>query len=370
MNICIIGGNGKLGSVIADHVTQFYPVRIADRQGGEPTAEATRDADVVIVIVDTPSLPDGRYDVSNVIEACAEIDLSREPLVMISSTVNPGDTEGPIRWAMEGLPDQLAHDAFGLAYVPEFVRQGNVLKDFAHPAYIIAGCKTNVEQLVLSEFYETVCGTTPTFMSIQSAEIMKIGLNTALTAKLAKANEIAWLCQRTPGADARDVLDAIKGDLRISPLYFSAGPPHGGPCLPRDDAAFATAWRRAGLGPSLAEGVPLFRKRQIIEMATLAGTGGMVGVAGLSFKPGVVDATESPGAAVATLLDAETYDPDLPSTCNCLAELIEKCDVIVLAMPFARDYLLLEMALGDTVVWDWWGAFGDRFRRFGRANPL
>jgi UDPglucose 6-dehydrogenase len=367
MNITVIGGRGKLGSVIAAHLAKFYPVRIADKNGGDTTAEATRDADVVIVIVDTPSHLDGRYDICNVCDACAEIDLSRYRTVIISSTVNPGDTNGPIRQVMEAIPVQLAHHHFGLAYVPEFVRQGCIEGDFAHPAYVIAGCRTDEEREVLSELYETACGVQPTFMSIPSAEIMKIGLNTTITAKLAKANEIAWLCQRTPGTDARDVLCAIAQDPRVSPLYFSEGPPPGGPCFPRDDAAFVKALGVAGTSGALSAVVGMQRYNQIRWMANLVEPG-CVGVAGLSFKPGYADATESPGVKLAEMLGAETYDPDLPCTCSSLAELVGKCDSIVLAMPFEGMKALTEMDLGETVVWDWWGVFGDTFRRFGKGD--
>jgi UDPglucose 6-dehydrogenase len=377
MNITVIGGRGKLGSVIAAHFAKFYPVRIADKNGGELTAEATRDADVVIIIVDTPSHLDGRYDIHNVCDACAEIDLSRYRTVIVSSTVNPGDTDGPIRQALEGGGQRAQADYglqanrdFGLAYVPGFVRQGCIEGDFAHPAYAIAGCQTDKERAVISELYETACGVQPTFMSIPSAEIAKVGLNTTITAKLAKANEIAWLCQRTSGADARDVLCAIAQDPRVSPLYFSEGPPPGGACFPRDDAAFVAAWQQAGLGPSLTEGTPLWNRRQIVLMALLAQPRAdiRVGVAGLSFKPGHADATESPGVKLAAMLGAETYDPDLPCTCGSLAELASKCDAIVLAMPFEGMKALTEIDLGETVVWDWWGVFGDTFRRFGRGE--
>jgi UDPglucose 6-dehydrogenase len=374
VNVTVVGGKGKLGSVIAGHIANFYPVRVADRAGGEPTAESTRTADIVIVIVDTPSLPDGQYDVLNVVSACAEIDLRRWRLVAVSSTVNPGDTEGPIRAALE-RDGKRAHCDFGLAYVPEFVRQGSVLEDFARPEFVIAGCATILEEAALNEFYDAVCKKLPTFMSVESAEIAKLGLNTALTAKMGKANEIAWLCQRTPGADALDVLRAVGMDPRVGPLYFKPGPPDGGPCFPRDNRAFAKAMERAGVSPILTVGVDHWRRAQFKHMADLVRAdlppGGKAGVAGLSFKAGVSDMTESPGEILAQVIgpETETFDPAHLSfsTCKTLGELIDKCDVIVLAMPFKGDWSPDQYYWGDTVVWDWWGMFGDKFNRFGKG---
>ena len=380
MNVTVVGGKGKLGSVMAEHISHFYPTRIADRAGGEATAVATKDADIVLVIVNTPSLPDGQYDVSNVIEACAEIDVSRWRLVMVSSTVNPGDVEGPIKDALE-RDGKLAHWDFGLAYLPEFVRQGSVLQDFAHPAFVIAGALTQLEYATLTEFYETVCSKHPTFMSIQSAEIAKIGLNTMLTAKLGKANEIAWLCQRTPGADAKDVLGAIGQDPRIGYLYLNAGPPPGGPCLPRDDRAFSYAFQgKIGLSNTIAPAVTEWSRRQIVLMAKTVldeKRGRKIGVAGLSFKPGISDDTESAAVLLADTLGAgtETYDPVLPCTCASLEELVSKCDVIVLACPFDGVVMLHNIDLTGKTVWDWWGmiadgqgAFRGHYHRFGEGR--
>ena len=366
LNVTVVGGMGKLGSVMAEHIRHYYPVRIADKHG-EATRAATADADIVIIIVDTGSLPDGAYDISNVCAACEEVDVSRWKLVMICSTVNPGDTEGAVRWALE-RDGKRAHWDFGLVYVPELVRQGCVREDYARPTQVIAGVQTQIEESAVAEFCARAQDIEPTFMSIESAEIAKLAVNTFLTAKMAKANEVAWLCQYTPGADAKDVLEVVGADPRIADAYIRPGPPPGGRCFPRDDAALAAAWHKSGLGPAMCEGVPLFRRRQIVEMATLAGTGGKVGIAGLSFKSGVADATESPGMELSDLLHAETYDPKLPSTCGSLEELVDKCDSIVLAMPFEGDSALLDMDLLGKTIWDWWGTFGDVFLRFGKGQ--
>ena len=382
MNVTVVGGMGKLGSVIAKHIGHYYPIRIADtKPGGESTEEATESADVVIVIVDTPSLSDGSYDIANVVAACAEIDLSQWRLVIISCTVNPGDVEGAIRASLE-QGGRRAHFDFGLAYVPEFVRQGNVEADFARPEFIIAGCVAEIEYSALSEFYWNVCRMEPTFMSVQSAEIAKLRLNTAITAKLAKANEIAWLCQMTPGADAKAVLEAIGRDSRIGTKYFEAGPPPGGPCFPRDNLAFVAAWERAGLGVCWSQGVSSWECQQLAVMAMMVRRGDLCkypryGVAGLAFKPDVIDDTESPGRKLAELLDAETYDPVLPCTCSSLEELVNKVDIIVLAMYFEGIVRLHNIDLTGKTIWDWWGmiadgqsAFRGHYHRFGKGPDL
>lgn len=372
--VCVVGGLGSLGAPMAEWIDTFYDVVVADvRPPGLLTMEASANADVVIVIVDTPSFPDGSFDIGNVLDACIEIETSRWRLVMISSTVNPGDVNGTIAEAFRVQ----AHKDVGLVYAPEFVRQGSVQADFARPDFVVVGAQTRDERKVAREFYETVCSTTPIFMSVESAEVMKIGLNTMVTAKLAKVNEIAWLCQHTPGADAHNVLKAIALDGRISNECMAPGPPDGGPCFPRDGKAMARALERVAVWPSVCYGVADFRHVQVAAMAglvvqegaDLGALGVTYGVLGLGFKPGLSDATESAAMALAETLEAETWDPGLPSTCDTLKACVGQCDVLIIANPCEGMRDLLEMDLTGKTVWDWWGVFGDRYRRFGRCLP-
>ena len=85
----------------------------------------------------------------------------------------------------------------------------------------------------------------------------------------------------------------------------------------------------------------------------------------------MIDDTESPGRRLAELLDAETYDPYLSSTCGIFEELLEQCSSIVLAMPFeGMDYILDRCLHSAVVVWDWWGIYGNRFNRFGKGPDI
>ena len=76
-------------------------------------------------------------------------------------------------------------------------------------------------------------------MSIISAEITKISLNSYITMKISFANTLANICENIPGASVDDITQALGADQRISPYYMKAGLGFGGPCFPRDNRAFS-----------------------------------------------------------------------------------------------------------------------------------
>ena len=131
----------------------------------------------------------------------------------------------------------------------------------------------------------------------------------------------------------------------------------------------------AGIEPIVSDAVGRWSTEQIDLMADLVGGRGKVGVAGLSFKPWHSDPTESPGLALAMCLNAETYDPHIESTCNSLVEIANKCDVLVMAMPFENVEDLHNLDLDGKTVIDWWGMIVDgmgafkgcKYMRFGKG---
>jgi len=201
---------------------------------------ATLPFDIVFILVPTPSKRDGSFDMKYVRQAgiaigqaLADKDDPRGTLVVCVSTVMPGDSDNLIG-IIEAAGNVKCGDQFSFAYSPEFVRQGSIIHDYSHPDLLMIGSSDAAAAHRLQEFYLGVVENSPPVyhMSLVSAEIAKIGLNTAVVAKMAVANQLAWLCHFHPGADAQDVLAAIGADRRIGHKYFGAGTWPGGPCVP------------------------------------------------------------------------------------------------------------------------------------------
>jgi len=215
--------------------------------------DAVALADVIFILVNTPSLANGGLSIYHVNRACREVgeglkNADGYKTIVIASTVMPGNVNGALKAALEEHSGKRAHHDFGLCYCPEFIRRQNILDDFARPEFIVIGYETNQERQTMYRHFEAILENWDSVrafaVSIESAEAAKIGLNVSITAKIARANELALLCHYVAGADAVDVLRIIGADSRIGSKYLSPGPPPGGPCFPRDDAALESAMRQ------------------------------------------------------------------------------------------------------------------------------
>ena len=105
---------------------------------------ATIEAEIVFIIVPTPSEPQGGFSIRHVLSACEAIGCGLKKkkgftVVVITSTVMPGSTEGPIRECLEKHSDKKAGKDFGLCYSPEFIALGSVIHDFLNPDFILCG---------------------------------------------------------------------------------------------------------------------------------------------------------------------------------------------------------------------------------------
>lgn len=436
MNVCYVGGCGRLGLSLAvwtahkghnvicadineeavDMVNRrecpISEAGVAEMLRELPLIVATTDitsavlaSDIIVVIVPTPSCEDGSFSIKHVLAACKNIGKAigprhliayEKPLVIISSTVMPGDTEGLICQTLEDASGQLAGSDFGLVYSPEFIRQGRTMHDFANPDLVLIGGYDQRSSGMATLFFHSVVENHPPFyfMSPTSAEIAKIGLNSAVVAKMSMANQIAWLCHKTPGADARDVLGAIGADSRIGSKYFNAGPWEGGPCFPRDNRALERASASAGVSGEISAATMVFRDQQFAQLQDLiynlgnlpeqpAIFGPTVCVLGLAYKEGVDITEESPGQELYDWLvfhskdyyayNVVAYDPAVREHKHDLTEVVENSDVLVVMTRWPEFRELEDMDLEGKIVIDMWGYLDNSklnctYVRFGRGS--
>src|ERR1017187_1353162 len=97
-------------------------------------------------------------------------------------------------------------------------------------------------------------------MSIISAELTKISVNSYITMKISFTNQLRMIAGRHPRADIHTMLDAIGSDSRIGKKYLRAGLSYGGPCFPRDNRLLAYTARQAGVQAPLAEASDCFNQ--------------------------------------------------------------------------------------------------------------
>jgi len=356
MNISVIG-LGKLGSPVAavfaskgfsvigaDHNPAFVdainegraPVdepRLQDLVSeNRPRLRATSDAaqavlasDVTFIIVPTPSDETGRFSNELVLGAVTSVGaaLRRKDgyhLVVITSTVMPGSTDGEIRPALERHSGRRVGADVGLCYNPEFIALGNVVRDILRPDMILIGESDPAAGELLARIYRQSCDNQPVVrrMNFVNAELAKMAVNTFVTTKISYANMLADICDRLPGADVDLVTQAIGSDSRIGAKYLRGAIGYGGPCFPRDNVAFAALARAIGARADLAEATDAINRYQVDRVlraieARLTGAA-RVGVLGLSYKPDTTVVEQSQGVALVERLLARghqvvAYDP-------------------------------------------------------------
>jgi UDPglucose 6-dehydrogenase len=287
------------------------------------TAEVVRDASVVLICVGTPATGSGA-DLTILQAAARDVGhaLRGAPgyrVVAVKSTVPPGTTTGcvePILRETSGL----GVDALAIGMNPEFLREGAAVDDMLHPDRVVLGVGDDRARLALEEIYRPfrapiIC-LTPT-----GAEMAKYTSNALLASLVSFANEIAALCEATPGVDAVEVLRAVHVDRRFhSPpgrpdapstitSYLLPGLGYGGSCLPKDTEAL-TAWARsAGIETRILDAVRAVNETRPADVLRLLASrlplsGARVAVLGLAFKPGTDDLRESRSLDLVRLLHA------------------------------------------------------------------
>ncbi len=330
--------------------------------------EAILATDATFIIVPTPSDPDGTFSMRFVLSAAEKIGAGLRNkkgwhVVVLSSTVMPGSTEGTLLPALEAHSGKKCGQGFGLCYNPEFIALGSVIRDMLNPDMILIGESDARSGDLLQRLYEGVCESNPRIqrMNYVNAELTKLSVNTFVTTKISYANMLAEVCETLQGADVDVVTSAIGCDTRIGKKYLKGALGYGGPCFPRDNKAFSALARTNGVPALLAEATDELNRRQVPRLAELVLSrlpeGGTAGILGLSYKPDTEVIEESQGLELAKRLLATgvavvVYDPAamenarraLGPSLKCAGnarECAKGADVLVIATPWSEFRTLL-----------------------------
>jgi UDPglucose 6-dehydrogenase len=269
-------------------------------------APAIRDAKAVFIAVGTPSLPDGRADLSFVEGVARSVgeNLNGYKVVITKSTVPVGTgqlVERIVREHSGGRQD------FAVVSNPEFLREGSAIEDFMRPDRVVVGSRDPRAVDVMLEIYAPLqaAGVPFVIANVESAEMIKYASNGFLATKISFINEVAEICEAV-GANVEVVARGMGLDHRIGPKFLQPGPGFGGSCFPKDTRAVAQVASENGLRFEIIEAVLSANQRvqdrmvPKIERAFGGLRGKTVAVLGLAFKGDTDDVRESPALAVVT----------------------------------------------------------------------
>jgi len=299
-------------------------VRAGRLKATTDAAAAILSTDVSLICVGTPSQENGSLETSFASRVAQQIGESigksaNFHSVVVRSTVLPGTTEEIIIPILERSSGKQAGRGFGLAYFPEFLREGTAVADYDDPGAMVFGVDNDRRTLRRLMDIHSRFSVAPRVMSIRAAEAVKYANNAWHATKISFANELGLLC-KAMGVDSHEVMDTLVSDtkLNISPAYLKPGFAFGGSCLPKDVSALRYAGRLADIDTPLLDAVLQANENQIQSAFRLVAATGKrrIGLVGLSFKPETDDLRYSPLVEMAERLigrgyELAIYDPSI-----------------------------------------------------------
>lgn len=285
---------------------------------------ALEGADVSLLCVGTPSLPQGGTNLTYMRRALADI---RDGLavatppesgfhaVVVRSTVPPGTGDDIVSAAFADMTPGSGWTV-GTAMCPEFLREGSGVADFFAPPLVVVGtAEQRVTELLTNLF--SFLDREIRLVDVRTAEALKYACNAFHATKISFANEMGRIF-RMFGVDSREVMAVFSEDkvLNISPAYLKPGFAFGGSCLPKDLRALVDMARVNALDVPLLAGT-LQTNELVIRDAVdrlIASPFRKVALLGLSFKMNTDDLRESPNVELAERLigkgfEVRIYDP-------------------------------------------------------------
>lgn len=287
---------------------------------------------IVFSAVGTPPDEDGSADLTYVLQVAKTIGqhLNKYIVVVTKSTV-PVGTAAKVKQTIQAELDKRGVDVkFDVASNPEFLKEGNAIKDFMSPDRVVVGVDSEKAQQMLTKLYKPflINNFRVIFMDIPSAEMTKYAANSMLATRISFMNDIANLCELV-GADVNMVRAGIGSDTRIGRKFLYAGCGYGGSCFPKDVKALIKTADDNGYSMEVLKAVErvndlqkhvLFNK--LVKAFDNEGLQGKtVTLWGLSFKPETDDMRESTALVTITrLLEAgcrvKVYDPIAMAECK------------------------------------------------------
>ena len=201
-------------------------------------------SDVVFICVGTPTKKDGSgADLSQIFGVAREIrsSISKFKIIITKSTV-PVTTGDEIE---KIISQKVSKKLFSIVSNPEFLREGEAIRDFTYPDRIVIGTNHKKSNIILKSLYSPLISKGAKYVnsSRRSAELIKYASNAFLATKITFINELANLCEKLD-INIEDISIGMGLDKRIGGRYLRPGPAYGGSCFPKDTKAIVNTANR------------------------------------------------------------------------------------------------------------------------------
>ena len=198
---------------------------------------SVKNSDIIFICVGTPTKKNGTSaDLSQIYNVAKQISslINKFKIIITKSTV-PVTTGDEIEKILSKKNNK---SKFAVVSNPEFLREGEAIRDFTYPDRIVVGTNDKKSNKILNNLYSplTSKGAQYVHTSRRAAELIKYASNAFLATKITFINEIANLCEKT-NINIEDISIGMGLDKRIGSRFLRAGPAYGGSCFPKDTKA-------------------------------------------------------------------------------------------------------------------------------------
>ena len=199
--------------------------------------KSINNSDIIFICVGTPTKKGGSSaDLSQIYNVAKEISssINKFKIIITKSTV-PVTTGDEIE---KIIAKKNSKKKFSIVSNPEFLREGEAIRDFIYPDRIVVGSNDKRSNRILKNLYNPLISKGAQYLntSRRAAELIKYASNAFLATKITFINEIANLCEKT-GINIEDISIGMGLDKRIGSRFLRAGPAYGGSCFPKDTKA-------------------------------------------------------------------------------------------------------------------------------------
>ena len=213
---------------------------------------ALNKSDIIFICVGTPNKKKSlSVDLSYVFKVSKEIKKfsKNKKIIVTKSTVPVGTGD---------LIDKLIKNKkkFTILSNPEFLREGEAIRDFRYPDRIVIGSNSPHAFKIMKNLYLPLINKGAKFFTTnrRGAELIKYASNAFLATKITFINEIANLCEKT-GINIEDISLGMGSDVRIGSRFLRAGPAYGGSCFPKDTKGLVSIGDKAKINLSIVKSV-------------------------------------------------------------------------------------------------------------------
>ena len=283
--------------------------------------KAVKNSDIIFICVGTPTKKNSNSaDLKFVFKVARDLKkvITKYKIIITKSTV-PVTTGDKIERILVRLKNKKLVDVVSN---PEFLREGEAIRDFSYPDRVIIGTESKKANRILKSLYSPITKKNSRYFntSRRGAELIKYASNAFLATKISFINELANLSEKA-GVNVKDISSGMGSDQRIGERFLRAGPAYGGSCFPKDTRALIDTAKKFKTELSILNSVVTSNeKRKVLLTKRLEKIlknkikNKVVTFLGVTFKPNTDDMREASSIPMIKYLNKKNakiryYDP-------------------------------------------------------------